>query len=451
MLDCTYRVQIPHRVGQLAAVASAIADGEGIIGDSVTVSLGREHSIRDITLEVRHAEHAETIATLLNALEGVTVLWHQDRALLRHAGGKLRIDACWPVRTVQEMRDVYTPGVARVCTAIAEEPALAARYTMISRSVAICTNGTRVLGLGNIGPVASMPVMEGKAVFYDQFAGISAMPILIDATDVESFVDTVVRIAPTFGGIHLEDISAPECFEIERRLIEALPQPVMHDDVHGTAVVSLAAAIVACRYAGIELAAATVGQLGLGAAGYGISALMVDGGVKRVIAFDPLEASHARARAHGIEISTMEQVMAEADVVVATTGRKGLIEPAMIRPGQVILALTNPDPEIEPELAEAAGAAFAADGRSVNNVLGYPGIFRGALQAGAAGINVEMKLAAAQAIAELARGNELVPNALDHHVHDAVAEAVKNAATTSGIARPERAVADLRADRRTPR
>jgi malate dehydrogenase (oxaloacetate-decarboxylating) len=439
MLDCTYRVQIPHHVGQLARVAQAIADGEGIIGDVVTVSLGREHSLRDITIEVRDTAQAGRIAELVGELDGVTVLWHQDRALLRHAGGKLRIDACWPVRTVQEMRDVYTPGVARVCTAIAAQPELAAHYTMISRSVAICTNGTRVLGLGNIGPVASMPVMEGKAVFYDQFAGISAMPILIDATDVDAFVETVVRIAPGFGGIHLEDISAPECFEIERRLIERLPQPVMHDDVHGTAVVGLAAAAVACRQAGIELRAATVGQLGLGAAGYGIAALMVDGGMKRVIAFDPLEAAHARARAHGVEIVSMEQVMAEADVVVATTGRPGLIEPAMIRPGQVILALTNPEPEIEPELAEAAGAAFAADGRSVNNVLGYPGIFRGALQAGAAGINVEMKLAAAQAIADLAREGELVPNALDQRVHDAVAEAVKDAALRSGIARPERA------------
>jgi malate dehydrogenase (oxaloacetate-decarboxylating) len=443
MLDCTYRVQIPHHAGQLARVAQAIADGGGIIGDVVTVSLGREHSIRDITIEVRDTDQAGRISELVQALEGVSVVWHQDRALLRHVGGKLRIDACWPVRTVQEMRDVYTPGVARVCLAIAERPELAARYTMISRSVAICTNGTRVLGLGNIGPVASMPVMEGKAVFYDQFARISAMPILIDTGDVDTFVDTVMRIAPTFGGIHLEDISAPECFEIERRLIEQLPQPVMHDDVHGTAVVSLAALMVACRYAGIELASATVGQLGLGAAGYGIAALMVDGGVRRVIAFDPLEASHARARAHGIEISSMERVMAEADVVVATTGRPGLIRPEMIRPRQVILALTNPDPEIEPEVAEAAGAAFAADGRSVNNVLGYPGIFRGALQAGAAGINVEMKLAAAQAIAELARDGELVPNALDQGVHDAVAEAVKKAAASSGIARPERANAEL--------
>jgi malate dehydrogenase (oxaloacetate-decarboxylating) len=443
MLDCTYRVQIPHHVGQLAAVAGAIADGDGIIGDVVTVSLGREHSVRDITVEVRDIDQAARIAELVGSLDDVNVIWHQDRALLRHNGGKLQIDARWPVRTVQEMRDVYTPGVARVCQAIAAKPQLAARYTMISRSVAICTNGTRVLGLGNIGPVASMPVMEGKAVFYRQFAGISAMPILIDTTDVDTFVETVARIAPGFGAIHLEDISTPECFEIERRLKELLPQPVMHDDVHGTAVVGLAAAMVACRYAGIELRSATVGQLGLGAAGYGIASLMVEGGARRVIAFDPNEAAGARARGQGIELAPMERVLAEADVVVATTGRSGLIEPGMIRPGQVILALTNPDPEIEPDVAEAAGAAFAADGRSVNNVLGYPGIFRGALQAGAAGINVEMKLAATRAIADLARDEELVPNALDQRVHDAVAGAVRRAAESSGIARPELATADL--------
>lgn len=443
MLDCTYRVQIPHHAGQLARVAQAFADGEGLIGDVVTVSLGREHSVRDITIAVRDTAQAAAIAELLGALDGVSVLWYEDRALIRHEGGKLRIDARWPVRTVQEMRDVYTPGVARVCTAIAERPELAAKYTMISRTVAICTNGTRVLGLGDIGPVASMPVMEGKAVFYRQFASISAMPILIDTRDVDAFVETVARIAPTFGAIHLEDISAPECFEIERRLIERLPQPVMHDDVHGTAVVSLAAAIVACRYAGIDLRSATVGQLGLGAAGFGIASLIMEWGATRVIAFDPLDASRARARVRGIELATMERVLAEADVVVATTGRPGLIEPAMIRPGQVILALTNPDPEIEPEAAEAAGAAFAADGRSVNNVLGYPGIFRGALEAGAAGINVEMKLAAAHALADLARDRELVPNVLDRSVHEAVAAAVRSAATASGIARPERAVIDL--------
>ncbi len=437
MLDCTYRVQIPHRSGQLAQVAAAIAEGEGLIGDVVTISIGREHSIREITIEVRDTARAERIAMLIDALDGVRVLWHQDRALIRHQGGKLEIDAIRPVRTVQEMRDVYTPGVARVCLAIAAEPALAAQYTMISRSVAICTDGTRVLGLGNIGPVAAMPVMEGKAVFYRQFAGISAMPILIDSSSVDEFVDTVVRIAPTFGGIHLEDISAPECFEIERRLIEALPQPVMHDDVHGTAVVSLAATITACRYAGIELRDATVGQLGLGAAGLGIASLMTDAGAKRVIAFDPLPASHSRATAAGIEICSMDAVMHAADVVIASTGKPGLIRPGMIRPGQAILALSNPDPEIAPEDARRAGAAFAADGRSVNNVLGYPGIFRGALQAGAARITVEMKLAAARAIAALVPEGELVPDALEQSVHDAVAAAVRQAARDSGVARPE--------------
>jgi malate dehydrogenase (oxaloacetate-decarboxylating) len=445
VLDCTYRVQIPHRAGQLARVTEAIAVGEGLIGDIVTISIGRERSIREITVEVRDTDQAERINDLIDALEGVSVVWHQDRALIRHRGGKLQIDAIHPVRTVQEMRDVYTPGVARVCLAIAAQPSLAGEYTMISRSVAICTNGTRVLGLGDIGPVPSMPVMEGKGVFYRQFAGISAMPILIDvpADDVDRFVETVVRIAPTFGGIHLEDIAAPACFEIERRLIEALPQPVMHDDVHGTAVVSVAAAIVACRHAGIELKEAIVGQLGLGAAGFGIATLMVEGGARRVIAFDPNEASHERALAQGIELASMEELMAQADVVVATTGRPGLIEPSMIRPGQVILALSNPDPEIAPEDAERAGAAFAGDGRSVNNVLGYPGIFRGALQAGADVINLEMKLAAVRAIADLTTGDELVPDALNQRVHDAVAAAVREAAVSSGVGRPEHAAHGL--------
>lgn len=421
----------------------AIAEGRGLIGDLVTISIGRETSVREITVEVRDVEQAERIARLIDGLDGTRVLWYQDRALIRSEGGKLHIDAVRRVATVQEMRDVYTPGVARVCSAIAEHPELAGRYTMISRSVAICSNGTRVLGLGNIGPVASMPVMEGKAVFYRQFAGISAMPVLIDTEDVDEFVETVVRIAPTFGGVHLEDISAPECFEIERRLIEILPQPVMHDDVHGTAVVGMAAAIVACRHAGIELRSATVGQLGLGAAGYGIAALMVDGGAGRVIAFDPQAASHSRAMQKGIELTSMEDVMSEADLVVATTGRPGLIEPSMVRSGQVILALSNPDPEIVPEAAEEAGAAFAGDGRSVNNVLGYPGIFRGALRAGANEINVEMKLAAARAIASAVDGDELVPDALDQGVHDAVAETVQEAAERSGAARPELAAIGL--------
>lgn len=442
-LDYTYRIRQPHRTGQLAVVAGAIAEGGGLIGDVTTINVGRDSSIREITLAVEDHDQAESIVDLLNGLEGVEVIWSRDRALLRHEGGKLVISSTRPIRTVQDMRDVYTPGVARACVAIAEDPSLAGELTMIGRSVAICTNGTRVLGLGDIGPVPSMPVMEGKAVFYHQLANVSAMPILIDTKDVDEFVETVVRIAPTFGGIHLEDISAPECFEIERRLIEILPKPVMHDDVHGTAVVTLAAALVACRHAGLTLEEEVVGQIGLGAAGYGIAALMADAGAKRVIASDPNPLSHDRARQKGIEVADMETVMNEADVVVATTGVRGLIRPEMVRKGQVILALTNPYPEIDPESAERAGAAFAADGTSVNNVLGYPGIFRGALLSGAEDINLPMKLAAARTIAELTRESELVPDALDPNVHERVATAVRDAAIESGAARMDRASTNL--------
>jgi malate dehydrogenase (oxaloacetate-decarboxylating) len=428
VLDCTYRVQIPHRPGQLAAVCGVVADHQAVIGEVATISLGRQRSIREITIEVVDGEHADAIADSLEALEGVSVLWHTDRALLRHEGGKMHVEPNAPVRTVQDMRDVYTPGVARVCLAIVEDEELAKRYTTIGHTVAICTNGTRVLGLGDIGPVASMPVMEGKAIFYKQCIGLDAIPVLIDTRDPGEFVETVMRIAKTFGGIHLEDISAPECFEIEAALIARLGKPVMHDDVHGTAVVTLSATLVACRQAGVRLEDAVVGQLGLGAAGFGIAALMRDAGVKRVLASDPNPAAHERARERGIEIADLETVMREAEVVVATTGRPGLITPEMVRPGQVILALTNPFPEIEPDAALAAGAGFAADGTSVNNVLGYPGIFRGALDAGAHSITSAMKLAAAQAIADKTEASDLVPDVLDRSVHEHVAEAVRAAA-----------------------
>jgi len=442
-MDCTYRLRIPHRAGQLATVANTIAEQGGLIGDVKTISVARNEALREITVELRDKEHAEALAKALGELEGVSVAWFHDRAFIAHDGGKLDVVARRPVGSNQDVRDVYTPGVARVSLAIAEYPELAGRFTMIGRSVAICTNGTRVLGLGDIGPVASMPVMEGKALFYAQLAKLSAVPILIDTKDVDEFVETVVRIAPGFGAIHLEDISAPECFEIERQLIERLPQPVMHDDVHGTAVVTLSAAIVACRLAGRRLDEAVVGQIGLGAAGYGIAALIHDAGVRRALATDPNPAAHARAEAKGIEIADLETVMAEADVVVATSGKPGLIKPEMVTEGQVILALTNPDPEIEPDAARAAGAAFAADGSSVNNVLGYPGIFRGALMAGATEINLDMKRAAAWALAGLTLESELVPEVLDPAVHDAVAQAVRQAAIDSGVGDEERAPTHL--------
>ena len=442
-MDCTYRLRIPHRAGQLAMVATRISEYGGLIGDVTTITIARQESLREITVELRDKEHAEALAAGLSELPGVTVAWFHDRAFIAHDGGKLEVVGRRRILTNQDVRDVYTPGVARVCSALAEFPQLAGRFTMIGRSVAICTNGTRVLGLGDIGPVPSMPVMEGKALFYAQLVGVSAVPLLIDTKDVDEFVNTVVRIAPGFGGIHLEDISAPECFEIERRLIEALPQPVMHDDVHGTAVVTLAAAIAACRQVDIRLDEAVVGQIGLGAAGYGIASLIHDAGVKRVLATDPSARAQEQARAHGIEIADLETVMGQADVVVATSGQPGLITADLVRPGQVILALTNPVPEIEPDDALAAGAAFAADGTSVNNVLGYPGIFRGALLARATGINIAMKRAAAWTLAGLTVESELVPDVLDRNVHETVAQAVRQAAVESGASDPGRIMPEL--------
>jgi malate dehydrogenase (oxaloacetate-decarboxylating) len=437
-MDVVYRLRIPHQPGQLAAVASRIAEHGGLIGDVTTISVARDEAIREITVETRDKQHADELALGLGQLPGVSVTWFHDRAFIAHEGGKLKVVPRAQVRSHQDMRDVYTPGVARVCQAIEEYPQIARRFTTVGRSVAICTNGTRVLGLGDIGPLPALPVMEGKALFYAQLVDVSAFPILVDTKDVDEFVETVVRIAPGFGGIHLEDIAAPECFEIERRLIERLNQPVMHDDVHGTAVVTLAAAIAACRGVGIRLDAATVGQIGLGAAGFGIATLIHDAGVQRVLAADPNPDAQARARKRGIEISDLATVMREADVVVATSGRAGLIQPELVRPGQVILALTNPVPEIEPEAALAAGAAFAADGTSVNNVLGYPGIFHGALLAEAREINLAMKRAAAWTLAGLTVESELVPDALDRNVHAKVAEAVRRAAVETGTAEPAR-------------
>jgi malate dehydrogenase (oxaloacetate-decarboxylating) len=442
-VDYVYRIEQPHVPGQLAKACGLIGEAGGLIGDMVTVSIGRERSIREISIEVRDHGQAKRIAGNLEQLEGVRVISYFDRALEAHLGGKLEVEGRREMETLQDMRDVYTPGVARVCTAIADEPALASRFTMIARTIAICTNGTRVLGLGDIGPVAAMPVMEGKALFYRQLVGISAVPVLIDATDPDEFVETVIRISPGFGGIHLEDIRAPECFEIEARLIDALEAPVMHDDVHGTAVAALAAAMVACAQTGIELGDAVVGQLGLGAAGLGIATLMAQAGAGEVIAFDPGTESHARATERGIEVTGFDEVLERARIVVATTGQPGLISPGQVRDGQVILALTNPEPEISPKAAEDAGAAFAADGQMVNNVLGFPGIFRGALVAGASAISTPMKLAAAGAIAGLVAESELVPDALDPAVHAEVASAVAEAARAEGLARPDRAPVKL--------
>jgi len=437
-VDFVYRIEQPHRTGMLARVCRAIADGDGLIGDVRTISIGPERSIRDVDVEVRDADQALRLAQILESLDEVRVIDHHDRAIERHVGGKIEVRPRITVSSLQDLRDVYTPGVARVCEAIRRDPAQANRYTWIGRTVAIATNGTRVLGLGDIGPLASMPVMEAKALFYTAFTELNAVPILVEERSADGFVRAVLDVAPSFGAIHLEDIQVPECFEIEARLIDALDVPVMHDDVHGTAVAALAAIMTACAQLGRPLEEQTVGQIGLGAAGFGIACLANAAGARTVLATDPDRTAQAHADANGIEIADFESVLARANIVVATTGHPGLIGSEMIREGQVVFALSNPHPEIEASVALRAGAAFAADGAAVNNALGFPGIFLGALSCGARTISTRMKLAAARAIARLTRHSQLVPDPLDREVHRAVARAVADAARQEGLARPDR-------------
>ena len=357
--------------------------------------------------------------------QGAEILQIKDPIFEMHKGGKIHSGRKRDVRTLAQLRYVYTPGVARVCTAIHQDAAKAREYTNIGNSVGIFTNGTRVLGLGDIGVLASMPLMEGKAVIYDQFVGISATPILVDTKDPKEFVQVVERIAPTFGGIHLEDIRTPDCFYIEDELIRRLLKPVMHNDQHGTATVVLAALISVIRQMGVpNYRRLTVAQIGLGAAGLGTAKLLMDYGL-RVIGVDPNEQSRQWFTTYGGTPVSLEQAMATADIVIAATGVVGLLKPGMIRKGQTILALSNPVPEIYPEEALEAGAAFACDGKVINNALAYPGLFKAALEMNAEQISSPMKIAAAEAISALADKEELVPSIFHPDLHRKIAEAVK--------------------------
>jgi len=366
-------------------------------------------------------------------MEGADLIGVKDVVQETHLHGKIEIRPRVEVVTVDDLGLVYTPGVAAVCKKIHERPQLAQRFTTIPNNVAIVTNGTAILGLGDIGPVAGMPVMEGKALLFQRLAGINGFPILIDSHDPEVIIQAVAAIAPTFGAIKLEDIRAPECFEIEQRLDEALDIPVVHDDQHGTAVVVLAALLNIAALTYINLRKSTVGIIGLGAAGAGISKLLRAYGVSEILGTDINEVMLSRFEQHGGRPTDLAGVMREAKIVIATTGVPGLIKPDMVQPKQVILALSNPDPEIAPEDAIAAGAAFAADGRGVNNALAFPGLFRGALDARAKQINDAMKIAAAKQIAQHAPEGELVPNILRADVHLDVARAVEEAALKSGV------------------
>ena len=420
-------IETVHQPGSLARVLQVIADAGLVIEHLHAIKREQGRTLWEITLEMDEAADRSLYAKI-DELSTARFVGKSDRVFNRHRGGKLRMASSLPINSNQVLRDVYTPGVARVCLAIRDDPASAYEYTSLARTVAVITNGTAVLGLGDIGALAGLPVMEGKAALFAQLVGLNGIPILMTEKDPARVVEIVLAIEQSFGAIQLEDFAAPACFEIEARLRERLRKPVLHDDQHGTAVVALAALINAARRVGRRLEDSVIGQIGLGAAGIGIVRLIRAQGVGRILGADRNPLALERFEALGGERATLESLMAASDIVIATTGVKGLIRPEMVRPGQVVLALSNPDPEIEPIVALEHGAAFAADGKGINNVLGFPGLFKGALDARAAEFTDRMLMAAAHSIALLAPGNDLVPDALDPKVHAAVAEAVRVAA-----------------------
>lgn len=434
----TLRVRNAHRPGVLGRLATAVGAGDANLGDIRTVWVGPDHIVRDMDVLVPSLEALTTILDVVRSTPDVELLEVIDDVHEFHIDGKIEVRPTHPVRSIHDLRRVYTPGVAEVVQTIVERPEESYVFTMRAKTVAIVTNGTRVLGLGNVGPVAALPVMEGKAALLHQFAGVSGFPVILDTRDADAIVATVKHLAQGFGAIQLEDIESPVCFEVEQRLVRELEMPVLHDDQHGTAVAVLAASESAMRRAGLQLTSAQVGVIGLGAAGTAIARMLQAVTRHPVIGYDPNPAAQERLdRNGGIAVGDQAELMERSDLVVAVSGHAGIIDASSVRKGQGILALTNPNPEIEPEVALKAGAAFAADGRSVNNLLGFPGILRASLDCRARRITQEMYVAAARAIADHAGENELVPNPLRRDVHRAVARAVAHAAQACGVARVE--------------
>jgi malate dehydrogenase (oxaloacetate-decarboxylating) len=380
-----------------------------------------------------------------------------DPAFALHAAGKLRVAATVPLRSADDLSLAYTPGVARVCEAIADDPSLAATYTWTGNTVAVVTDGTAVLGLGDIGPAAAMPVMEGKAVLFREFGGVDAVPICLDTTDPDEIVETVARLAPSFGGVNLEDISAPRCFEIEARLRERLDIPVFHDDQHGTAIVVLAALRNALRLTDRCLADARIVISGAGAAGVAVARILLAAGARHLAVVDRGGVLHAgRSDLNPVKLRLAEQTAAAAvsgqlvdaldgaDVFIGVSGGQ-VPETVVARmaPDAIVFALANPTPEVHPDIASRY-ARVVATGRSdypnqINNVLAFPGVFRGALDVGARRISEGMKLAAAEALADLVgtdvEPSAVIPSPFDERVAPAVADAVARAARAEGLAR----------------
>jgi malate dehydrogenase (oxaloacetate-decarboxylating) len=425
------QVETPQVPGSLASVLNVIAEAGLVLEHVTTLRREQGRTLWEITLEIEEGAQ-EDLLRRLSSLPSARFVGWSDRVFERHRGGKVEMHSRIAIATQQILRDIYTPGVARVCLAIQKDPAKAFEYTALARTVAVITDGSAILGLGNIGPRAGLPVIEGKAALLATFVGLSGIPILIESTSIDHLVDVVRSIAPSFGAILLEDISAPRCFEIEHKLRARLAMPVLHDDQHATAVVTLAALLNATRMTGESLDGLVVGLVGLGAAGLGIAQLLRAFGVQRLIGTDVRSEATGRLAQLGGQGVTLEEVLRRAQVVIAQTGVKGLIPAKLIRRRQIIFALSNPDPEIEPAQALAAGAAVAADGKSINNVLAFPGLFAGALRARAVRFSDTMLLAAARAIAAAVPPGQLVPDPLNGTVHEEVAAAVAAAASPGG-------------------
>src|SRR5579875_102147 len=421
------QIETSQTPGSLASVLNVIAEMGLVLEHVTTVRREQGRTLWEITLEIEESQQ-ESLLERLSALPAARFVGWSDRAFERHRGGKVEMRSRVAISTQQILRDIYVPGVARVCLAIQKDPAKVFEYTYVSRAVAVVSDGSAIPGVGHVGARASLPVVEGRAALLCSLVGLSGVPILVESTSVEHFVEAVRAIAPSFGAILLANISSPRSFEIERKLRAQLDMPVLLDDQHGTAVVALAALMNAARIANIQLAETDVGLIGLGKAGIGIARLLRTHGVARMFGTDIRPEAMGRLAELRGQGATLEQVMARTRIIIATTGKRGVIEPRLVKRGQIILALSQSDPEIESVAALGAGAAIAADAKSISSVLAFPGLFAGALRAGARDIDDRMLLAAARAIADAAPEGQLAPDPLNPALHEAVTVAVAAAA-----------------------
>ena len=449
-------LNVPNTLGRLA---TAIGEAGANIVSMGGFDVRGEVLTNEIVVNCRDEEHATAVLNRVEALEGVILRGWFDRTFDLHRGGKIEVLPLAPLTDNHDLSMAYTPGVARICMAIHADPSRAHELTIKKNTVAIVTDGTAVLGLGDIGPIAALPVMEGKALLFKEFAGVDAFPVCLDVDDPSEIVETVIRLAPAFGGINLEDIAAPAAFEVEEALQEALDIPVFHDDQHGTAVVTLAALWNSLRLTGRDIGDQSVVISGVGAAGVAVGKILIDAGVGEIVGVDRTGAlyegrDNLNSAKEWFAINTnpdrkmgsLSDVLAGADVFIGLSG-PGLLDAADLRnmaPEPIVFAMANPDPEIRPEEADGL-AAVMATGRSdypnqINNVLAFPGIFRGALDAGATRVTENMKLAAARAIADSVDDEDLkpdfvVPSVFDKTVPLQVAEAVAAAAVADGVCR----------------